>query len=255
MQSTLGTMIADLRKSRGMTQLELAAKLGVTDKAVSKWERDLSCPDINSLPKLAEVLGVSVDELLLHMKPEAKQIAQSPAKIMKGILKGAHCHYILYLVVIGILLFLGAVANVQFIPAFQITINFSNIINFLDLWGILFVFGTCLLVLICTKSVRSLIHAFAFLFRPNSYTVVQQEDCLLAVKTVIFSAFSGGGMMFLLSIVNVLKSMDLSSAKYPYLGTELGHGLLSLVYAIAIALFLLPVYTSLKRNLIPKTSR
>ena len=63
MKKTLGMMIAELRKEKGMTQLELAEKMGVTDKAVSKWERDLSCPDINSLPNLAEILGVSVDHL------------------------------------------------------------------------------------------------------------------------------------------------------------------------------------------------
>ena len=61
---TLGAMIAALRKEKGMTQLDLAQQLGVTDKAVSKWERDLSCPDVHSLPKLAEVLGVTVDELM-----------------------------------------------------------------------------------------------------------------------------------------------------------------------------------------------
>ena len=63
-KQTLGTMIAALRRERGMTQLELAEKMGVTDKAVSKWERDLSCPDVNSLPRLAELFGVSVDELM-----------------------------------------------------------------------------------------------------------------------------------------------------------------------------------------------
>ncbi len=57
MKKTLGMMIAELRKERGLTQMELAEKMGVTDKAVSKWERDLSCPDINSLPNLADVLG------------------------------------------------------------------------------------------------------------------------------------------------------------------------------------------------------
>ena len=71
MKKTLGTMIAELRKQHGMTQLELAEKMGVTDKAVSKWERDLSCPDINSLPKLAEILGVSVEELM-QVKKEAE---------------------------------------------------------------------------------------------------------------------------------------------------------------------------------------
>ncbi len=68
MKKTLGTMIAELRKQQGMTQLELAEKMGVTDKAVSKWERDLSCPDINSLPNLAQTLGVSVEELMQTQK-------------------------------------------------------------------------------------------------------------------------------------------------------------------------------------------
>ena len=77
MKKTLGTMIAELRKQHGMTQLELAEKMGVTDKAVSKWERDLSCPDINSLPTLAEILGVSVEELM-QIKQEAAEEEETP---------------------------------------------------------------------------------------------------------------------------------------------------------------------------------
>ena len=76
MKKTLGTMIAELRKQHGMTQLELAEKMNVTDKAVSKWERDLSCPDINSLPKLAEILGVSVDELMQSKKEAAEPVSK-----------------------------------------------------------------------------------------------------------------------------------------------------------------------------------
>lgn len=63
-KQTFGNMIAALRKENGMTQLELAEKMGVTDKAVSKWERDLSFPDVSSFPKLAEIFDVSVDELM-----------------------------------------------------------------------------------------------------------------------------------------------------------------------------------------------
>ena len=63
-QNTLGTKIASLRRQKGMTQLELAQQLGVTDKAVSKWERDLACPDIHSLPRLAQILQVTVEELM-----------------------------------------------------------------------------------------------------------------------------------------------------------------------------------------------
>lgn len=75
---TLGMMISSLRKEKNMTQLELASLMNVTDKAVSKWERDLSCPDINSLPKLAEHLGVSVDDL---MQCKSKERGKAPSNV------------------------------------------------------------------------------------------------------------------------------------------------------------------------------
>lgn len=67
---SIGETIAYLRKEKGMTQNELAEKMNVTDKAVSKWERDLSCPDINTISKLADILDVSVEELLKAKKKE-----------------------------------------------------------------------------------------------------------------------------------------------------------------------------------------
>jgi len=63
-KTTFGMQIASLRKANELTQAQLAEKMGVTDKAVSKWERDLSCPDVSSLPRLAEIFGISVDELM-----------------------------------------------------------------------------------------------------------------------------------------------------------------------------------------------
>lgn len=86
-EQTLGTMIAALRKEKGMTQLELAQQLGVTDKAVSKWERDLSCPDVNSLPKLAEVLGVTVDELMQTKIRPAEEGGRKWSQILDMVLK------------------------------------------------------------------------------------------------------------------------------------------------------------------------
>lgn len=88
-KKSLGMMIASLRKESGMTQLELADKIGVTDKAVSKWERDISCPDINSIPKLAEIFGISVDALMQSkaetQSSEKKDIAQLVPLIMKAV--------------------------------------------------------------------------------------------------------------------------------------------------------------------------
>ena len=60
----IGNFIKELRKEKNLTQKELADKLFITDRAVSKWERGLSCPDISLLDDLSNILGVSVIELL-----------------------------------------------------------------------------------------------------------------------------------------------------------------------------------------------
>lgn len=63
-----GQFIAEVRKSNNITQIELARKLNVTDKAVSRWERGLGFPDINTLEPLADALGVSIVELMQTKK-------------------------------------------------------------------------------------------------------------------------------------------------------------------------------------------
>lgn len=64
MEHTLGKRIAEHRKRMKLTQDQLAEKLGITAQAVSKWENDQSCPDITMLPRLAEIFGITTDELL-----------------------------------------------------------------------------------------------------------------------------------------------------------------------------------------------
>lgn len=64
MNESIGNRIQKFRKEKGLTQEELAEKLGVSAQAVSKWENDASCPDITLLPQLCRVLGISADELL-----------------------------------------------------------------------------------------------------------------------------------------------------------------------------------------------
>lgn len=65
--SRLGENIASLRRATGLTQELLADRLGVTSQAVSKWERQLSCPDVSLLPAMADIFGVSIDELFVNM--------------------------------------------------------------------------------------------------------------------------------------------------------------------------------------------
>lgn len=74
MNETIGNRISKYRKEKGMTQEDLANKLGVSSQAVSKWENDASCPDIGLLPQLCSLLGISADELLSGKKEEVKLV-------------------------------------------------------------------------------------------------------------------------------------------------------------------------------------
>ena len=67
----MGQFISELRKQQQLTQKELAEKLHISDKAVSKWERGLSCPDISLLSALSDILGVTTTELLKGERAES----------------------------------------------------------------------------------------------------------------------------------------------------------------------------------------
>lgn len=84
-KTSMGQLIAAKRKELGLTQQELADRMGVTDKAVSKWERDLSCPDVSTLPHLAGELGLTPDELL--GASTAQKAATSPAAMVTLVMK------------------------------------------------------------------------------------------------------------------------------------------------------------------------
>jgi transcriptional regulator with XRE-family HTH domain len=78
METTMGNRIAMLRRKKERKQDALAEMLGVSPQAVSKWENDQSCPDISLLPKLAKILGVTVDELLTGESGETPEVKMLP---------------------------------------------------------------------------------------------------------------------------------------------------------------------------------
>ncbi|MDE6752251.1 MAG: helix-turn-helix transcriptional regulator, partial [Eubacterium sp.] len=73
-KKSIGQFIAALRKANGLTQKELAEKLNVSDKAISRWERDECAPDISLIPVIAEIFSVTCDELLCGERKPADAI-------------------------------------------------------------------------------------------------------------------------------------------------------------------------------------
>ena len=80
MNESIGKRIARLRKEKGMSQENLAERIGVSAQAVSKWENDQSCPDISLLPRLTKLLGVTADELLTGESDQVKLLPENQRK-------------------------------------------------------------------------------------------------------------------------------------------------------------------------------
>ena len=81
-KQAFGAFLAQMRREKGWTQKDLAEKLYVSDKAVSKWERGLSVPDVSLLLPLAELLGVSVTELLEGHRLEEQMLPASEVEVL-----------------------------------------------------------------------------------------------------------------------------------------------------------------------------
>ena len=79
-----GAFISDRRKQQHMTQAELAGKIGVTDKAVSRWERGLGFPDINTMEPLANALGISLLELMRSEVQDADNVQKAETMSRDG---------------------------------------------------------------------------------------------------------------------------------------------------------------------------
>ena len=129
-KETMGKRIAALRKMKSLTQEQLAEKVGVSAQAVSKWENDVSSPDISVIPLLAATLGVSTDELLgtrpveprvVIVDPEgkAKQEGEFVVNLSKGKLDA---------LIIGLLLMIFGVAYAIGINTFFSGVSFWSLL-------------------------------------------------------------------------------------------------------------------------------
>ncbi|MBR2883775.1 MAG: helix-turn-helix domain-containing protein [Clostridia bacterium] len=86
-QIKIGRFIAECRKKSNLTQMQLAEKLGITDKAISKWERGIAMPDTSIMLELCDILGISVNELLSGEKINMENSNQKNEQLLLDMAK------------------------------------------------------------------------------------------------------------------------------------------------------------------------
>lgn len=139
-QLKIGKFIAQQRKSVNLTQMQLAEKLGITDRAVSKWERGIAMPDSSIMLELCEILKISVNELLNGEKISMENNNEKNQQLLLEMAKEAerknrviwNCMWVI--MIVSIIALLGALAIAAFVVpegVWQIVVILASCVVFL----------------------------------------------------------------------------------------------------------------------------
>lgn len=241
-QEKTGRFIAEKRKEKGMTQKELAAQLGIGDKAVSKWECGRGMPDNSIMLPLCDILGINVNELLMGESLSEKAYNESSEGIIltlmeeKESLKRKNKRGLFSCIMA--ILFIVTLLLMVFVPMR----GWYSWAYFFDPLTFIMNPILVLVMLLATGKVKAFFQSFSFIRREDV-----EESCLFsslqAVKLAISSFLLGGGMFTLLDTIFILRTM----------GEKLEGGvsvtLLAMFYGILFALLLLPVRYKLESRM------
>lgn len=157
-----GSFISEMRKEKGLTQKQLADQVGVSDKAVSRWETGKGLPDTSIMPELCKALDINVNELLSGERLNAEAYSGKAEEIMVSLVKDVQENkkdrkaVVLGLILGFVLLMLGLFGIV--------TVSGSRVVYFLDIPSVVFVLAIQLIVLGAGGQMKSFLGAFKLIF-------------------------------------------------------------------------------------------
>lgn len=229
-QEKIGKFIAERRKNQGMTQKQLAEKMNVSDKAVSKWETGRSMPDNSILFDLCSILDINVNELLsgeklsddnYHGKAEENMMTLMKEKQKNEQLNGK----------VGLALGIIFVIGIAWMSA-------GSIVWFLDTPSLLLLIGFMVLLLYMSGLIKDFGKGIAFFFFKKQ--TLKQEEVMrvkAAMKLVLTALPIVGIVIFLISMIGIIGNLkDVSM-----IGPNLAVAILTLLYSFVFEMLLLPV--------------
>lgn len=233
-QEKIGRFIAERRKVKELTQKQLADKLGVSDKAVSKWETGRSMPDNAILFELCAVLDTNVNELLsgeklsedsYHGKAEENMMTLIKEKQNSGRVNA----------IVGLILGISFVLGIAWLST-------GNILWYFDMPSLILIIILMLILLFMCGLTKDFFRGIAFFFGKNR-AMEENELCrtLAAFKMVLIALPLDGLVSSLIAVMAVIGLLTDKTA----LGPNLAVAILTLLYSLVLELLLLPVAAKL----------
>ena len=242
-----GSFISEMRKDKGLTQKQLADQVGVSDKAVSRWETGKGLPDTSIMPELCNALNININELLSGERLDVEAYSGKAEEIMVSLVKDVQENkndrkaVVLGLLLGFVLLMLGLVGIV--------TVSGSRVVYFLDIPSVVFVLAIQLIVLGAGGQMKSFLGAFKLIFGKKAEieddVAVVAAECEFAVKYAQRGAILGGILSSIMGFVAVL--VIVWSESPDTIGPNMAVAVLSLFYGVLFVLVLMPIQGRLRK--------
>lgn len=257
-QTKIGTFIAERRKSAGLTQKELAERLSLSDKTVSKWETGHGMPDNSLLLELCRILDISVNELLSGEKLSDDSYERKAEENMVNLVKENQDKSRLGKdgrITTVIFTILGILLILLYITSMVGIVQTWWIANFIDLPSLFMTLGIIFLMLALTKQIKPFFAGFGRAVGKADYgeggddaakdthtrAVKQSKEAMHFVRNV---SLLSGALGFFFSVVILIHLMSDPSA----LGPSLAVAILTPLYSIVLNLILLPFESLLNQK-------
>ncbi len=241
-QVKIGKFIAELRKEQNLTQKELAEKLNLSDKAVSKWECGKGLPDNSIMITLCDLIKISVNELLSGERLSTVDYNQKAEENIINIIQESTKHqekqkWDALIKIVGEL----SLVLIMFLSLLTFG-GIDTLYRFFDIPSFIMVTGIILLMLLFTKMIKPFFQAFKYFYKMDDSVSKQELDMsLLAVKLAITTSAISGIFVMTISIITLLYNMDTPLT----IGPTLACGCLSILYSVVICLCLIPIMINL----------
>lgn len=242
-QQEIGRFILQMRKEKEMTQKQLAEKIGVSDKAVSRWETGKGLPDTSIMPQLCSVLDININELL------------SGERLSDGTYNGKAEENMVYLMKVSEdkkknerFAILGTILGMMVIVFIVLCMIFfsggmSMIVNFIDLPSLIAILVAGAVMLAVGGQMKPFIYSFKYALSVQMDADMESkkqemQKSYYAVKYAMKVFPVVGGIVFLISMIAFMGALDSDISK---IGPILATAVISLFYALLLDVFLSPI--------------
>ena len=243
-QEKTGNYIAEKRKQLGMTQKQLAEQVGLTDKAVSKWERGKSIPDSAIIADLCKILQISVNEFLSGEDIEKESYPDKAEENMRVLMK-EHNYQKKNSKLIIVSMAIGFILTLIGLTAVFVNIQDLYIFTyFIDIPSLVFLLGIDLVVLVLSGAVIDFFKSPSICFGKEK---VEEEQIAKSIRAVIFTLILNvlaGAFIFVGQLILTMPQA-LRAGKMPQVISVL---IVTLWYSIFFDLLLLPVLFRLQKK-------